>query len=167
MQQVRLENLMKMKALELARQEVDMLPSFIRMADYMIVESLLVLVMTSTDEFLQLLLKPPKKTGLYTLIVGLSKDNIEFSPREEEVTGMMIQLMDSMVSTVHTVPRILYLASFSAYLRDKQIVGPHLADMIRSSDTFNRIRNGIEGVVKNDFQKAREDSESFKSTPAA
>ena len=53
MQQLKQEKLERERALLLARQEVAMLAQFIRLADYMVVESLLLLVIQQADIFFQ------------------------------------------------------------------------------------------------------------------
>jgi dynein heavy chain len=134
-----------------------MLAQFIHLADYMVVESLLLLVMTVSDSFYQDLAKPSKKSGLFNVTLSMERNKISFAPEEHEVSVSLSGMLDSMVSCVNSVPRLLYMAAFKPHFDDKQkVTGPHLGDMIRTSSVFNMICLKIENVVKTDFSLTRE-----------
>ena len=157
MQQMKQEALDRARALALARSEVAMLAQFIHLADYMVVESLLLLVMTQADSFFQDLHKPSKKSGLFTLTLSMERNQICFAPEKEDVKALISSMLEAMVSCVNNVPRLLYMAAFKPHFDDKQrITGPHLGDMIRTSSVYSMICAKIENVVETDFEATRD-----------
>ena len=73
MQQMKQEAIDRARALALARQEVAMLAQFIQLADYMVVESLLLLVVQNTDMFYQDLKNPSKKSGFFNINLDMER----------------------------------------------------------------------------------------------
>jgi len=161
MYQVRMETMARARALELARQEASMLPSLIRLADYMVVENLLLLILSSTAELYNLLMSPPKKTGLFLNTVSFGEAGIDIRPEDSDVTGMTTTITDLMVQAVCSVPRLLYMQNFKQLFKDLDISGPHLQEMVRSSLTFSRIREGINRIIHGDFAKCRDSAQQF------
>lgn len=164
MQQMKQEALERQRALALARQEVAMLAQFIHLADYMVVENLLLLVMTQADGFFQDLQNPSKKSGLFHITLSMERNKICFQPEKKDVSTQLASMLDAMVSCVHSVPRLLYIPVFKPHFEDKQvkITGPHLGDMIRTSTVYERICQKIEQVVSNDFDATREYATMFE-----
>ncbi|KAL0481562.1 hypothetical protein AKO1_012332, partial [Acrasis kona] len=102
------EELERQKALKKAKEEADMLGSFIRVADYMAVESLVTLAKHTLGNFKITL---HEKTNILFL-VALSFDknaNILFSPSENEILVMFQTNADEIIQAVHQVPRLLYI----------------------------------------------------------
>ena len=58
-----------------------MLSQFVQLADYMVVESLLLLVVQQTDMFFQDLRHPSKKSGFFNVNLGMERDKIVFVPQ--------------------------------------------------------------------------------------
>ena len=153
MQQMKREAYQRARALTLARQEVAMLAQLIRLADYMVVESMLLLVMTESDSLYQDLQKPNRKSGLFNVTLSMERDCILYCPSVADLTAHMSSILEAMVSCVHSVPRILYIAPFKPHFQDNpKVVGAHLGDMIRSSSHFLMICSKIGAVIHKDFQ---------------
>jgi dynein heavy chain len=157
MQQIKQEAIDRARALALARQEVAMLAQLIQLADYMVVESLLLLVVQQTDLFFQDLRTPSKKYGFFNINIGMERDTITFTPESNDMSIHLSNMTDQMVSCVHSVPRLLYMAAFKPHFDDKQkIEGPNLRKMLLDSAVFKILCSKIDEVVKSNFNDTRD-----------
>jgi len=161
---MKLEAQARKRALDVAKQEVAMLPHLIRLTDHMVVESLLEMLISSCAAFLEQMENPPKKTGMFltTVSIGRETQSIDFSPTKHEVSTMISTMTESMITAINSVMRILYLVPLKPYFKDRSPNGPHLGDMIRRSEVFSKIRASIEKVITTDFNKCREYGEIFE-----
>ena len=157
MQQLKQEAIDRTRALALARQEVAMLSQFVQLADYMVVESLLLLVVQQTDMFFQDLRHPSKKSGFFNVNLGMERDKIVFVPESNEMSMHLSTMSEQMVSCVHGVPRLLYMAAFKPHFDDKiKIEGPNLRKMLLDSAVFKILCSKIDEVVKVNFNDTRD-----------
>ena len=157
MQQMKQEAIDRARALALARQEVAMLSQFIQLADYMVVESLLLLVVQESDMFFQDLKAPSKKSGFFNVNLDLERERIMFIPESNDMVSQLLAMTEQMVSCVHSVPRLLYMAAFKPHFDDKQKVeGPNLRKMLIDSAVFKILCSKIEEVVNDNFNDTRD-----------
>ena len=68
-------------------EESQMLPSLVRLADYMISESLVSLVLNNLSDLLSLLANPNKTKGVFLTTVAFAHDLTTFTPNEPEAGG--------------------------------------------------------------------------------
>ena len=159
MQQVKQEALERARALALAQQEVAMLPQFIRLADYMVVENLQLLVNSQCRTLLQSLEAPSKKNGLFNVTVSMERRDartaIATAPEEADFRGSLSAMLTAMVTCVHTVPRLLQ-AFRPRFEEGQRVAGPHLGDMVNDSREFQQSRASILRVVERDYASARD-----------
>jgi len=66
-------------------EESQMLPSLVRLADYMITESLVTLVLNNLTDLLALLANPNKSKGVFLLTVNFVHELTTFTPNESDV----------------------------------------------------------------------------------
>jgi len=157
MQQMKQEAIDRARALALARQEVAMLAQFIQLADYMVVESLLLLVVQQTDMFYQDLKNPSKKSGFFNVNLEMEREKLIYVPECSDMSTHLSTMTDQMVSAVHSVPRLLYMAAFKPHFDDKQKVeGPNLRKILLDSAVFRLLCSKIDDVVKANFSDTRE-----------
>jgi hypothetical protein len=132
-----------------AATEREMLPSFIRLADYIMVESLVQLTVLTSYDFLNELLKTPRKTGLLetTVMFGRSSE-IVFTPTCAHITSMLGQMSSAMVETVSKVPRILFTRPFATLVQNHFTKEPNVAEIIQDSIEYQEIRRDISAKVE-------------------
>ena len=157
MQQMKQEAIDRARALALARQEVAMLAQFIQLADYMVVESLLLLVVQQTDMFYQDLKNPSKKSGFFNINLDMEREKMVFIPECTEMSTHLANMTDQMVSCVHSVPRLLYMAAFKPHFDDKQkLEGPNLRKILLDSAVFRLLCSKVDDVVQTNFSDTRD-----------
>eukprot|EP00960_Hanusia_phi_P047196 758288-Hanusia_phi.AAC.1 len=149
MQQEKQEAIARQRALALARQEVGLLTNFIRLADYMMVESLMTLTVESTEDFLGML-QSTHKVGVYSITLSMARGRILYSPELSDIQAMMEIFLDALLNCVQSVPRLLYMSVFKPHFDDK-VIGPNLMDMIKTSTVWKQICREIDEVILRDF----------------
>ena len=76
----------------------------------------------------------------------------------------MDQMLESMLTSVASVQRLLYLSVFRPHFDDRAtLTGPHLTSMIKSSVTWQAITNELHEVIKRDFEEMRQYSTIFRA----
>jgi len=115
-QQMRLENLARKKALEVAYFEVHMLKAFIRLADYMVVEAVFASLLASAQDISQQITKT-RKEGIIGVSVRLEFNPaiVVIEPSAETVMESMRHSVDSIVQNISSVPRILFMPCFRTH----------------------------------------------------
>ena len=110
MQEVKLEAARKAKALRRAIAEERMLGAFVRLVDYLCVESLCVVVTKQLRDFLQELLEPERKSGVFVTAVRFNDVGTVFEPTCQEYNSMV----DIVVGECTTLPLLLSLLAHRA-----------------------------------------------------
>ena len=153
----KMEQIEKRRLLKRAAEEAAMLCDFIRLVDYIDVENLVELTVKSCYEFLQELLKVPRKTGLFETTIQFDESVTLFSPTADQIQDMVVSMTDEMISTVNAVSRVLFIRPFAQYLSAHAITdGPHVGSTIRQNADFVQIRNDINEKIRDDYKEAEE-----------
>jgi len=77
---------------------------------------------------------------------------------------MLEHLLESVLSSVASVQRILYLSVFKPHFDERvKISGPHLQSMVKASVTWQAITTELHQVICNDFEDTREYSKIFRT----
>ena len=95
-----------------ARHEFGSLPDFIRFVDYLVVEFLVSLAITSVQNFYDELMKT-RKAGIFEATVRFSSDGTYFSPTGTELIDALNKLFENLVNTVGGIYRVSYLSTKS------------------------------------------------------
>jgi dynein heavy chain len=141
-----------------AKLEHNTLPEFIRLVDYMGVETLVTLAINTTSAFYEELTKV-RKAGVFETMVRFSSVGTTFSPTCQEISEMLERLLDSMINAVGNVSRVSYLNSNKAL----SATGPNIQIIIRESKQFRETYDRIQHRVINDFDKAEEHAQNYES----
>ncbi|EFC50386.1 predicted protein [Naegleria gruberi] len=99
----------RQRALKKAREEADMLGNFIRVSDYMAVESLVTLSKKILDKFKVTLQETKSILFLVNLLFKSDGSDIVFEPSEGAIMHVLQSNSDEIVTTVSQVPRLLYM----------------------------------------------------------
>jgi len=150
------------RMLRRAEQEAGMLADFIRLADYMAIESLVELTVRTNRDFLAELLKD-RKAGLFETTVQFTDEGTVFSPMCSMIQGMIHTMTDAMITTMSNVTRILYLRPFAEHIANVVRDAPSVPEIVRSLSSFRHICDSISDKVEVDFGKATEYVTTFQS----
>ncbi|KAJ8603379.1 hypothetical protein CTAYLR_004281 [Chrysophaeum taylorii] len=143
-----------------------LLPEFVRLADYVGVESLVTLLIRSWRSFLVELTKP--KTGLLESQVRFTESGSTFHPTCNYVQTLLSNTADEVVSALGRVLRILYrkppsgaveraidVSSSSSSSSSDVNATNSVVEMIHQSSEYQSIRASINAKVASDFERAR------------
>nr|CAG4714465.1 unnamed protein product [Naegleria fowleri] len=160
----------RQRALKKAREEADMLGNFIRVSDYMAVESLVTLSKKILDKFKVTLQET--KSILFLVNLLFKQDgsgDIVFEPSEGSIMHVLQSNSDEIVTTVSQVPRLLYMRKFKVYFdnmdkfkMDEHLRQLHVGKVLQRDEVFNSIKSQIEMMLHNDFLKALEYGKDFE-----
>eukprot|EP00736_Rhodelphis_marinus_P004047 Rmarinus@m.11564 len=157
---VKQEQLARLRAVRQAQAEARQLGDFIRLADYMAVESLVTLTINTNKEFLEIL-QAERKNGLFFTTIGYIPSGISFSPAQDAIISMVSSMSEGMINTVNVVPRLLYMRVFKPYFSGQSITGPTTASTIRTSNVFQGIRTDTDAVILRSFSESAEYAQYF------
>ena len=139
-----------------SRLEYNSLPDFIRLVDYLTVETLVVLTINTVQVFYEELMKT-RKIGLFETFVRFGTTNTYFQPTCIDFREMMDRLLDLMVTTVGNVNRVSYLSHKLSPL------GPNVQAIIRENRQFMQLSDQLQFKINSDFDRATEHVQSFDS----
>lgn len=157
------EQIERKKLFKRAAEEAGMISDFIRLVDYVAVESLVILAIQSCAEFLTELNKVPRKTGLFETTINFGEQITLFSPTSEQIQHIVVSMTDDIVSTVNSVSRVLYLRPFVPYIGNSVADPPHIGSTISSSSDFLQIRKDLVAKIISDYAEATEYVKIFDS----
>jgi len=161
-QQSKKKSMVKMKEeerkrrqhLELAREHEDMLGDYIRLFDYMVIETLVLITQNCTLKFYKEMTE--RKTKLFITTVNYDKTSITFTPNEEDFHGTLDGILDGLVNEIDKVNRILYHKTLEQHASKKQVTDhPYVKQILEKSQSFSSCRLKIHDKVSTDFVEAR------------
>ena len=158
MVQQKLEEKERKHKLQLAEEHRSMLGHFIRLIDYMSIETLVTLILDRSTKFYKNLTE--RKTKIFSTKVTYGKDCIMFDPNEEEFVDKIDGILDSMVSDISSITRLTF--RFDEILSSDRISSqPQLAEIIKSSDVYKGICKKIIEKFHDDFIDAKGYGEQY------
>ena len=140
--------------------EYNTLPDFIRLVDYLTVETLASITIDVARSFHQELMKP-RKVGIFETTVRFSAEETVFSPTCEEIKDCLDKLLDMMVNTVSNVNRVSYLNS--NVNKNSSNTGPNIQAIIRENREFRKVSHLIQQKISSDFDRAQDHVLTFES----
>lgn len=128
------------KSLRKAKREADMLGNFIRLCDYLCVESLVYLAKQTLQRFYVSMINLKAIVFKITIDFHGEKD-IKYNPGCEEIMNMFITNRDEIMGSVSKLDRLIYLNDFKIYLMD-------------SNERNNEIKNQANLLFTSNIQSA-------------
>ena len=165
---MRQEHLDRQRALRRAEEEAGMLGDFIRLADYLLVENLVLLAIDSADGFLSLLrnnkTQATQKAMFLTSIHFISEpqEDIGFLPTRNQISKTLKDMQDGMINTINAVPRLLYNRGFKPFFEGQGVTGPNAEKIVVESSEYIEILAGTDEELEVDFTEARTQAEIFE-----
>ncbi len=142
--------------------EFNTLSEFIRLIDYLIVETLVGITINVAESFYEELIKP-RKVGIFETTIRFTSTGTTFSPTCEDIKGSLEKLLELMVSTVSTVNSVTYLNPNNKGLSSSGNSGPNISSIIRENRHFRQIAANIQMKITQDYERASEHVLSFES----
>ena len=153
---VKQEKIERARTYKRIAEEAKMLGTFIRLLDHMLVEALVGLTIGTVQNMLKLFSNPNKAKGIFQTTVSFDKTGVLFTPPEADITKViMSNVLEGMLATVNTVPRLLFMRSFTVFFEDK-VNGPSPVQIIQSEPKYAKLKQGLTEVISTSFEQAFE-----------
>jgi hypothetical protein len=141
--------------------EYNALPEFIRMVDYMTVETLTSITIKAVQKFYEELTKV-RKGGIFETTIQFTISQTFFNPTCDEIKDLMDKLFDLLVTTVSNVNRVSYLNT-THHTNKQHSPGPNIQSIIRENRQFQRVSKEIQLIISSDFEKAQDHVATLES----
>jgi len=142
-----------------AESEIAQLCDFIRLADYLSVESLIGLAVATTENFLDEL--KARKTGLFETTVQFTNEGTIFSPTCSAIQQMIGTTTDQMITVVSAVPRVVYMRAVAVQVSGAVRDPLDVSLTIKGLRPFQNTTTSINEKVARDFVAATDYAKSF------
>lgn len=130
------ENALKNRVLKLARRNYQSLGTFIRLVDYMVVETQVIINQESADLILSEMDKEQKKYGINTT-VSFAPDGISFEPAKNEFITQFEKILAEMQSVTEEVRRVISENDFHHYIHGLiSDSGPRFRTIVEGSEAY-------------------------------
>ena len=116
----------RLRMMRQTQHEVSVLGDLIRLADYLMLETVRSIIITAQASFLQELRQPKIKSGLLETTVkfgATAEEGMIFEPTCNNVLTMFRRKTRLLLEMMDHVPRILYARKFKAFVTDKIGIG--------------------------------------------
>lgn len=146
-----------------AEQELEMLDTFIRLCDYIMVENLLQLCIDSHLRFYKVLTGSIKRAGVFEISVQFDDNGCVFHPTNDELQNILKLTTKNIIDMVDSIPRVLYTQPFKSYI--SQSVSQNalkIANVVKDSKLFTKTINSIQDKTKSDFEAAADYTKVFE-----
>ena len=84
------------------------------------------------ERLLELLKAPRGKNGLWITTVEFGPNEMVFTPPLNNFLTSTHALTEAMITTIHAVPRLLYMRPFKPYFQSGRVEGPDVAKLLGS-----------------------------------
>jgi len=146
----------RLKQLKHANLEADMLGDFIRLIDYIQVEHLVQRSISTTVQFLYMLLQSNKALFQTTVSFAMpgqgNAHGLKFNPTARDIQHIVASMHEQCVSTVDTVDRILHHPKFKPFVSPLLTDSPKIARLIGHDRTYQLARGSISEKILHDFR---------------
>ena len=154
---LRQEKTERMQMRKQAKLEYATLPDFIRFIDYLAVEALVSIAITTLHAFYEDLVKQ-RKTGIFETTLRFNTEGTFFSPTCLELQDAVDRLIEIMVNSVGNLNRVAYLNN-----KVNNSGGASIQSMVRNDRKFCETVQKIKDRLALDFDRADEHAHSFDS----
>ncbi|OMJ81043.1 hypothetical protein SteCoe_18549 [Stentor coeruleus] len=158
MVQQKLEEKERKHKLQLAEEHKSMLGNYIRLVDYMSSETIVILILDRTKKFYKNLTER-RSNKIFTTKVIYGKDCIVFDPNEEEFLEKLEGILEGILSEIGNLSRLTY--RFDDILATDRLSPLQMADIIKSSESYQNTRKRIREKFHDDFVEAQAYVETY------
>ena len=137
----------RLMAVRRAATEAQMLGDFIRLADYMTVSCCYLLTVGTAEKLSEILQAPRAKSGLWVTKVEFGQTEMSFVPAQSHFHQSVQALLEGMITSIHAVPRLLYMRPFKPYFHSGRVEGPDVAKLVREAAKFKQVQAELDQIV--------------------
>ena len=137
--------------LQIANRDRERLPNFIKLVDYVMIETLVSISHQSMTILLEEM-KKERKTGLFN--IGIREEHMTFDPNEEELRENIESTLKNMVDVVKGVHRIPVEIRLGSDEKHERL--PDIGHIINQSVEYNSVRDEMLTKIERDFGVAGE-----------
>ena len=153
---IRKEKEERIRHLELAKQDKSKLRNFIRLVDYITLETLFKTNSLSIQSFLEEMKKEGRKSGgLFNSTVIYDISTMAFTPDERDITETLLNILEEMVKIMKNTTRVIEHQGFDPFLK---ILGTatyaDIQEIILESVEFGNVKEEINQKILQDFTEA-------------
>lgn len=160
------EDELKTRVLKLAKRNYHSLGTFIRLIDYMVVETQVKINQESAELILQEMSKEQTKGkyGIHTTVdFDPDGDGMSFEPAHSEFVGQFDKLLQDMQSVTEEVVRVISHQDFHQYIHGLiSDSGPRFRAIVEGSVAYRNSKHAIQKKIVQDFKALEENVENFK-----
>jgi hypothetical protein len=151
------EEELKNRVLKLAKRNYQGLGTFIRLVDYMVVETQVKINQESADLILAEMTKDQKKQPRYSISTTLDFDaageQMAFEPAREEFTAAFDKLLQDMQSVTEEVLRVISHGEFRQFIHGLiSDSGPRFRTIVEGSVAYRESKKAIRERLLKDFE---------------
>jgi dynein heavy chain, axonemal len=153
----------KRDVLKIAKRNIADLGTFIRLIDYMVVETQVKINQEGADMVYAEMSMSDRKAGINSDINYDAEGGMSFNPPEGEFIQHFDKMLDEMVNAVNDISRITNNHHFTQYIQG--IVsesGANFKDIVKDSENYILIKNKITQKFIDDFAQLKKDSARFE-----
>ena len=157
------EDALKNRVLKLARRNYQSLGTFIRLVDYMVVETQVIINQESADLILAEMAKEQKKYGIQTA-VSYAAEGMSFEPAKSEFITQFEKILADMQSVTEEVNRVISHQDFHHYIHGLiSDSGPRFRTIVEQSEQYQDSKAAISKRINDDFEELQAIVNSFEA----
>eukprot|EP00854_Cymbomonas_tetramitiformis_P001348 gene1348-1949_t len=134
-------------------QEQEMLPALVRLADYMLCEALVGVVMENIRLIHTRLSAPNKLKGMFQTTVSFTDSGSLFTPTENEFQKVVGNLVEGVINVAAIIPRLPHMTELTM-LFEERYKGPNPSSIIAGNQDFQRMHTDIGVLISSSFQQS-------------
>lgn len=162
----KMEDALKNRVIKLAWANYNHLGTFIRLIDYMVVETQVRINLESAQLILTEMDRDERKYALQT-VVGFDSnqdDGLNYSPTKTELDSHLEKLLDDMQVVTEEVQRVINHNEFHQFIHGLITdSGPRFHNIVEESAKYKEVRAEIAHRIQTDFAHIEERTKVFKS----
>jgi len=105
---------------------------------------------------------PRAKSGLWSTKVEFGTTEMQFVPAQSHFHQSVQALLEGMITSIHAVPRLLYMRPFKPYFHSGRVEGPDVAKLVREAAKFRQVQAELDQIVVEDFDRCRKYAQQFE-----
>ena len=152
----------KENVLKIAKKNISNLGTFIRLIDYMVVETQVKINQEGADLVFHEMDQDDRKAGIGTKI-DYSDTGMVFNPAEDEFVQQFEKLLGDMKQTCSEINRVIQHPMFNQYTQGLvSNSGLKFKDIVDNSEAYNETKVKIQQKFRDDFEKLHKDVAKFE-----
>lgn len=162
----KMEDNLKNRVIKLAWLNYNHLGTFIRLIDYMVVETQVRINLESAELILIEMDRDDRKYALQT-VVGFGnnqEDDLSYTPTKDELHSNLMKLLDDMQIVTEEIQRVINHNEFHQFIHGLITdSGPRFKTIVEESQVYRNVKSQIQGRIQTDFAHIEDRSKNFKS----